>query len=142
MAIVLVFILISAYLFFRRMWFNRRKIKLIAAIERIQICTIEPNIILPEVEVKFKYYFGGGVYFGTGYLLMSDFLEGGEYRIFYNDHGIAVLNSDSKMILSEEHIESYLLSFHQFVSVWVDPVEPFHSELQELYNNSFTVKQK
>ena len=37
-----------------------------------------------------------------------------------------------KSFLSEEHIETFLMNQHELVSIFIDPVEPFQSELENL----------
>lgn len=101
---------------------------------------IKPDLILPEVNVKFKYYYGGGVYYGSGYALLGEMLNTYDYSIFFNQHQIPVLYLNGKYILTEEHIESYLLKNYNIVTIFIDPIEPYNSEMYELYNKSMRVK--
>lgn len=125
-------LLVLIYLYLRRVWYSKRKIKTSALVERISLCKIEPDLILPEVKIKYKYYYDGGVYFGTGYVLISDFLGNSEYEIFTGEAGIPVMITDSGYYVSEEHIENYLLHCSPDLNIYLDPVEPFHSEINRL----------
>jgi hypothetical protein len=97
---------------------------------------IYPNLVLPEVKIKYKYYFQGGVYFGKGYLLVSDFLDEKEYNVYINEDKLVVLEVDGERILSSEHIESYLLNFYPSVFVYIDPIEPYLYRLDSLNKTS------
>jgi hypothetical protein len=140
MSIVAGFIVIAFYFFFRQFWFSTRKIQHVGLIERIDLCIISPDVFLNEVEVTYKYYFGGGVYKGKGYANLFDFLGTGEYRLFYNSKMIPILEVGDKQIISEEHIESYLLSFVDTVNIYIDPIEPYRSKMIDLQNNSLSAK--
>ncbi|MCB1142955.1 MAG: hypothetical protein H7A24_15635 [Leptospiraceae bacterium] len=126
---------VISYFFIRHVWFHKRKIHHIAIIEKLEICTIEPDLLLPEINVYYKYYFGGGVYTGRGYLLLTDFLKG-EYFLEFNQFHEPILTHNDKTFVSEEHIENYLLSIVDTLSINVDPIEPFHSEIIEIFSQS------
>jgi len=125
-------LLILIYLYLRKVWYSKRKIKTSAIVERISLCKIEPDLILPEVKIKYKYYYDGGVYFGTGYLLIRDFLGNSEYEMFAGADGFPVMVTNSTFYVSEEHIENYLLQCSPNLLIYLDPVEPFHSEINKL----------
>ncbi|MCB1194443.1 MAG: hypothetical protein H7A23_11860 [Leptospiraceae bacterium] len=132
--------IIISYFIIRRFFYQKRKIKFIASIERISLCFIQPDLILPEVYIKFKYYYGGGVYFGDGYTLLCDMLDSYDYSINFNQYHLPTLFVNGKFFITEEHIEAYLLSKYNIVTIFIDPVEPYHSEIDELYNESMSVK--
>jgi hypothetical protein len=142
MTILLTLLLVFAYFFIRNVWFSNRKIEHGALIERVNLCIIHPDIILPEVEVHYKYYFGGGVYNGKGYALLSDFLRTFEYKIFFNQYLTPILQINDKMIVSEEHIEAFLLEYQDTVFIHLDPIEPYRSKLLETTNQSQDAKHK
>lgn len=129
-------LLLLFYLYIRKIWFQLRRIKTLGSIERIDLEMFSSEIILPEVKVSYKYYFQGGVYFGKGYLLLEDFLDGEEYEAYCNENGVLVLDLYDARILTSEHIEAYLLSLYGSVFVYMDPIEPYHSRLESLNKTS------
>lgn len=129
------------YFLFRNLWFEWRKTRIVASLEKITLGIIEPGIILPEVSVRYKYYFGEGVYFGTGYLLLQDFLFPYEYRSGFTTEGIPYIALGDKTFLSEEHIETFLMNQCELVSIFIDPIEPFRSELESIYTESIGVEE-
>lgn len=122
----------------RKVWFRLRKIQTLASIEGIEFGVIQPNIILPEVKVRYKYYFQGGVYFGSGYLLLSDFLDGQDYQIWMDENGMVSLEIEDRVIVSSEHVEAFLLDNYPSLFVYLDPIEPYHSYIEGL-NKTFKV---
>lgn len=136
MSILAAFIVVVFYFVLRQAWFSARKIHHVALIDRIDLCTISPDVFLTEVELTYKYYFGGGVYHGKGYVNLFDFLDTGDYRLYFNPQMIPVLVVGEKQIASEEHIESYLLSLVDTVNIFIDPIEPYRSEMIDLHSNS------
>lgn len=136
MTVLIVFLAVVSYFVLREFWFGMRRTKHYATIDRIQLCTFAPNIFLPEVYITYKYYVGGGVYKGKGYVNLSDFLGDIDYRLCYNSDMIPVLSIADKQFFSEEHIETYLLSIFDTVCIYYDPVEPFRSEIIDLHSNS------
>jgi hypothetical protein len=46
-----------------------------------------------------------------------------------------------KSFLSEEHIETFLMNQHELVSIFIDPVEPFQSELETIFTESIGVEE-
>ena len=136
MTAIVTLILILSYVIFRQFLFDRRKIHQKGIIDRISLCVIHPDTILPEVEVFFKYYFGGGVYKGKGYCLLTDFLSDTDYRIEFNAFLEPILFIGDKVFVSMEHIESYLLSSIDTVILEIDPVEPYRVKLLGLNEES------
>ncbi|PJZ71256.1 hypothetical protein CH373_01740 [Leptospira perolatii] len=118
---------VISYLFVRKVWFHLRKIRTVAGIEKISLCLFEPDLFLPEVRVLYKYYFQGGVYFGSGYILLTDFLSREEYELYKNTDDLPVLEVGEFQIVSEEKIEHFLISKFPSIIVFIDPVEPYHS---------------
>jgi hypothetical protein len=141
MSLVLPLLVVVSYLFMRQFWFHARKIKHIALIEKIDLCTIEPDLLLPEIKVYYKYYFGGGVYNSKGYILLCDYLVDG-YTLDFNQFKMPILNHRDKTIVSEEHIEQYLLNYCDTLSIHVDPIEPYHSEIIEIFSQSKSTQNK
>ena len=127
------------YFLFRKLWFEWRKTRIVASIEKISLGIIQPDIILPEISVRYKYYYGEGVYFGTGYLLL---LFPYEYKTGFTPEGIPYIVVGDKSFISEEHIETFLMNQYELVSVFVDPVEPFQSELETIFTESIGVELK
>ncbi|WP_244594375.1 hypothetical protein [Leptospira ryugenii] len=121
------------------MWFQLRKIRTLASIERIQIGTIEPNLVLPEVKVHYKYYFQSGLYYGSGYLNLEDFLPAEEFHLLLGKNSIPSLFINGSEIITEEHIEHFLLSQAASVFVYIDPIEPYHSRIDQVNPNSIGV---
>jgi hypothetical protein len=136
MTVLLPLLLLIVYFYIRKVWFQLRKVKTLAVIERMDLGLIFPNLVLPEVKIKYKYYFQGGVYFGTGYLLVSDFLDEKDYNIYINEDKLVVLEVDGERIISAEHIESFLLNFYPSVFVYIDPIEPYLYRLDSLNKTS------
>ena len=116
-------LIVLTYFLFRRLWFDLRKTRIVASIEKISIGVIQPNIILPEVSIRYKYYYGEGVYFGTGYILLQDFLFPYDYKAGFT-------------------LETFLLNQYELVSVFIDPVEPFQSEIEAIFTESIGVELK
>ena len=135
-------LIVLTYFLFRRLWFDLRKTRIVASIEKISIGVIQPNIILPEVSIRYKYYYGEGVYFGTGYILLQDFLFTYDYKAGFTPEGIPYILVGDKSFLSEEHIETFLLNQYELVSVFIDPVEPFQSEIEAIFTESIGVELK
>lgn len=132
-------IFVISYLLVRKIWFHLRKIRTVAGIEKISLCVFQPDLFLPEVRVLYKYYFQGGVYFGSGYMLLSDFLDREEYDIYRNLDGLPVLETGELQIVSEERIEHFLSLRYPSIIVFIDPVEPFHSMIDCLNAKSMSV---
>ncbi|TGK01449.1 hypothetical protein EHQ53_07845 [Leptospira langatensis] len=132
-------IFVLLYLLVRKVWFHLRKIRTVAGIEKISLCVFQPDLFLPEVRVLYKYYFQGGVYFGSGYMLLSDFLDHEEYEIYRNLDGLPVLETGDFQIVSEERIEHFLSIRYPSIIVFIDPVEPFHSLIDCLNTKSMGV---
>lgn len=141
MAILIPLVFLFSYFFIRKIWFQLRKIRTIATIERIELGVIRPNLILPEVKVRYKYYFQQGLYYGSGYLNIVDFLPGKEYHMHLGPGDVPILFVDGEEILTEEHIEHYLLSQGGSVFLYLDPIEPYHSRIDSVNLNSITVPQ-
>ncbi len=136
MTFLVIFLTVVFYFALRKFWFGIRRVKHYALIDRIQLCTLSPNIFLPEVYITYKYYVGGGVYKGHGYLNLLDFFGDVDYKLFYNAEMLPVLCLPEKQFISEEHIETYLLGIFDTISIYYDPVEPFRSEIINLHSNS------
>ncbi len=134
-------LIVLTYFLFRRLWFEWRKTRIVASIEKITIGVIQPDIILPEVSIRYKYYYGEGVYFGTGYLLLQDFLFPYDYKSGFTPEGMPYILVGDKSFLSEEHIETFLLNQYELVSVFIDPVEPFQSEIEAIFTESIGVEE-
>ncbi|HMV43972.1 MAG TPA: hypothetical protein PK079_14985 [Leptospiraceae bacterium] len=139
--IVIPVLVVLSYFLFRNLWFELRKNRILASIEKISLGIIEPGIILPEVSIRYKYYYEEGVYYGTGYLLLQDFLYPYEYRAGFTQEGVPYIAIGDKSFLSEEHIETFLINQCELVSIFIDPVEPFHSELESIYTESIGVEE-
>lgn len=141
MSVIVPFLVIISYFLIRKVWFENRKIQIQAGIEKISLCTIEPKIILPEIKVDYKYYFEDGVYTGTGYLTLADLLNSAEYYISFSNYGIPIMYLEDRQLVSEEQIETYALSINDRLSIYIDPIEPFNSEIRGLYAETTQVKQ-
>ncbi|TGN21108.1 hypothetical protein [Leptospira idonii] len=139
MAILIPLVFLFSYFFIRKVWFQLRKIRTVGTIERIQMGIILPNLVLPEVKVHYKYYFQSGLYFGTGYLNVSDFLPGQEFHLHLSPGEIPTLYAGDQEIITEEHIEHYLLSHAASVFLYIDPIEPYHSRIDQVNLNSISV---
>ncbi|EKO76891.1 MULTISPECIES: hypothetical protein [unclassified Leptospira] len=127
MPILIPVLILISYFLIRKIWFHLRKIRTIAGIEKISLCVFYPDLFLPEVRVFYKYYFQGGIYYGSGYMLLTDFLGQEEYSIYRNADGLPVLEMENQVVLSEEQIEHFLMQKYPSIIVYIDPVEPFHS---------------
>lgn len=133
-------LVILLYVFVRKFRYSKRKIQVLASIEKITLCTMGEDFIIPEVFVEYKYYFKGGVYYGKGYLLLSEILDSDEYLVQFNQDFMPVLQFQDKFIISEEHIEAFLLSKHNFVKIYIDPIEPFNSEIEGVEEEQITLR--
>jgi hypothetical protein len=136
MTLILPIIVILSYLFFRQVWYHNRKIKHLATIEKIKLSIIKPNLILPEVEVFFKYQYGGGLYIGRGFVKMLDFNIPNDCSLVYNQENTPVLTHNDKIYANEEHIEAFLLNLSDKVNIHIDPVEPYRFEIINLSHES------
>jgi hypothetical protein len=136
MTILLPLLVLLFYFYMRKIWFQLRKIKTLASIERIDLGFIQPELILPEVKIHYKYYFQGGVYFGKGYILLSDFLDDRDYYAYFNSNRMVVLETDDEVVVSDEHIESFLMGCYPSAFVYIDPIEPYNSYLEGLNKTS------
>ncbi len=139
MAILIPLLFLFSYFFIRKVWFQLRKVRTLGTIERIQIGIIRPNLVLPEAKVHYKYYFQSGLYFGSGYLNVSDFLPGKEFHLHLGEADLPTMYVDESEITSEEHIEHYLLSHAGSVFLYIDPIEPYHSRIDQVNLNSISV---
>ncbi|MCZ8158173.1 MAG: hypothetical protein O9264_18790 [Leptospira sp.] len=135
MAILIPLLFLFSYFFIRKIWFQLRKIRTVASIERIQIGTIQPNLVLPEVKVHYKYYFQSGLYFGVGYLNIADFIPGEEFHLHLAPNQTPILYHGDDEYITEEHIEHFLLSHGGSVFIYIDPIEPYHSRIDEVNLN-------
>jgi hypothetical protein len=97
-------------------------------------------LIVPEAEVSYKYYFKGGMYVSKGYMLLSDLMDNEVYSTHFNDYNMPVLVLPEQSIISEEHIESYILAKNAVISIYIDPVEPFRSEIGGIFSENFSLK--
>jgi hypothetical protein len=136
MSILAALLIVVCYFLLRQVWFGARKIPHVALIDRIELCTIAPDVFLTEVEVTYKYYFGGGVYHGKGYVHLFDFLGSGDYRLSFSPEMVPIFQFQDKVFVTEEHIESFLLSLVDTVNIYIDPIEPFRSKMIDLHINS------
>lgn len=134
MIFLLFALIVLTYFFFRKIWFNQRKIRAVSTIEKITLRVIRPDIILPEVEVLYKYYSQRGVYYGKGYLHINSFI-GNEPFVIYMKYGAPVMEVGDNSYVTEEIIEHYLLSCHNSLIIFIDPVEPFHSMIDCVNQN-------
>jgi len=128
MNLLLFLLFVTLYFYFRSVWFNYRKIRAVSSIEKITLMTFGPDIVLPEVQVKYKYYSQKGVYFGKGHIHISKFI-GNQPFVVYTRQGIPVMEVGDDMYVTEEQIEHYLLSNYNSLIIYIDPVEPFHSSI-------------
>jgi len=142
MTLILPIIIILSYLFFRQVWYHNRKIKHLATIEKIKLSVIKPNLILPEVEVFFKYQYGGGLYIGRGFVKMLDFNIPDGCSLAYNQENTPVLTYNDKIYAEEEHIEAFLLNLSDKVNIHIDPVEPYRFEIINLSQESQNTQNK
>ncbi|MDX1960377.1 MAG: hypothetical protein SFU98_17535 [Leptospiraceae bacterium] len=108
----------------------------------MSLCTFQPDIIVPEVKISYKYYFGGGIYTGEGFLFVSHFLGEKDYQIYFNKLLIPVLETEGEVLVSEEHIETYLLSKMDTVPIHLDPIEPYRSKLLYTINQTQDTRNK
>lgn len=127
-------------LILRQILYHNRKIILTASIEKIKLSVIRPNLITPEVQLFFKYPYGGGVYTGNGYISIKDFQLSASSKIFYNDENIPILEDGDSVYGDEEHIEAYLLGQFNSVQIHIDPVEPYRFEIIQLTSESTNSK--
>ncbi|MCW7466936.1 hypothetical protein [Leptospira levettii] len=139
MAILIPLVFLFSYFFIRKIWFQLRKIRTVGTIERIELGYIRPNLILPEVKVHYKYYFQSGLYYGSGYLGLSDFLPTEGFHLHLGPGENPILYVGDLEIITEEHIEHYLLSKGGSVFLYLDPIEPYHSRIDTVNLNSITV---
>ncbi len=136
MSILIPIIVIVTYFFFRQVWYHNRKIKHHASLEKIKLSVIKPNVILPEVEIFFKYRYGGGVYTGRGFINMKEFYLPEDTTLYYNRENTPILETETHTFADEEHIEAYLLTHADKVSIHIDPVEPYRFEIIHLYTET------
>lgn len=127
-------------MFIKRFWYARQKVRLPATIDKVNLCVMEPGLIVPEVNVRYKYYFKNGLYYGNGYAELRDLLNQEEYEISFNQAGEPILKVAGKLLITEEHIEAYLLELHETVDILIDPIEPFHSEIEGFLSESISLK--
>lgn len=139
MTILVPVIFLITYLFIRKVWFHLRKIRTVAGIEKISLCLFEPDVFLPEIRVQYKYYFQGGVYYGSGFMLLADFLSEEPYTLRWNRDHLPVLEFAGYDFVSEEQIEHLLLQRFPSILVYIDPVEPFHSQIDSLNSRFMSV---
>lgn len=142
MTILLSILVVLMTLVLRQVIYHRRKIPASATIEKIKLSIIKPNLITPEVEIFFKYPFGGGIYTGRGYVSLKDFHLSGDARIFYNEENIPILEDGDGIYGDEEHIEAYLLGYYNLVSLNIDPIEPYRFEILHLDSESANTRNK
>ena len=139
MKIALFFLIVTSYFYFRKVWFNYRKIRAVSSIEKITLQMFKPDIILPEVEVEYKYYSQQGVYFGRGLLHLSSFIGSDTFVFYLNEHNLPVLETGEDKFVTEEQIEHFLLSRYNSLIIFIDPVEPFHSTIDCINQNYIEV---
>ncbi len=139
MEFVLPVLLGFAFFYLRKVWSDRRKIPAIGIIDRISLCKIQPDIISPEVNVRYKYYYDSGVYFGNSYVVITDFFGDRDFQLYLNSENDPVLEFADQRLISEEYIEEYLLGRSSNVVINLDPVEPYRSEILELKNEKIGV---
>ena len=142
MVFLLPLLVVLLYFLVRRIWFDKRKVKLPARIEKIELGIIQPDLILPEVKVTYKYYYAKGMYYGSGYALISEFLPDSDYKTGFTAEGIPFLSCGDRVYMTEEHIETFLISQNELVHIYLDPVEPFHSEIAEIYEETLGIKSR
>jgi len=135
MAILIPLLFLFSYFFIRKIWFQLRKIRTVASIEKIQIGIIQPNLVLPEVKVHYKYYFQSGLYYGAGYLNISDFIPASEFHLHLGENQTPILFMNDQEYITEEHIEHFLLSQGGSVFIYIDPIEPYHSRIDQVNLN-------
>ena len=126
--------MIILYWLYRNIFFDLRKISDQAYIEKISLCYFNDKIILPEIKVFYKYYFKDGLYYNSCYLNLIDFLEDPKYKIYLDSNGFPVLESKGKLMFSEEQIEHYILNKTQYLSIYLDPIEPYRSKVKRICN--------
>jgi hypothetical protein len=136
------FLIILVFFIANKLISDKRKVRLNASIERISLSFMKPSLILPEIIVKYKYYFGKGVYFGSDYLLLKDFLPNLDYQTGFADTGLPFISIGDETYVSEEHIETFLLNQFDHISVLVDPKQPYISSIEPFYSTQETISQK
>jgi len=131
---VLPVLIVIFYFLVRQVIYNNRKIKFLASIEKIKLSIIRPNLITPEVEIFFKYLYGGGIYTGRGFIPLSEFKIYQDFKIYYNTNEVPILEYEEKSFPNEEHIEAFLLSISNSVYINIDPIEPYRFEILNLHS--------
>ncbi len=124
-----------------RLLSDKRKVIISADIEKISLGIIKPGLIVPEISVEYKYYFGNGVYLGKGFLLFSDFLND-DFETGFNEHEIPFLIYEGNAFVSIEHIESFLLTKFDQIQILVDPKFPYISEILLTPDNPKEIKNR
>lgn len=132
MAILLPFFFLLSYFMVRKVWFTFKKVRTVATIEKIKLGLIGGKLVLPEVKIHYKYYFQSGLYFGSGYMELSEFLPEENYYFHVSQDGLPILFFQEDEIVSEEHIEQFFLGKASSVLIHVDPIEPYHSRIDSL----------
>ncbi|MBE7412294.1 MAG: hypothetical protein L6Q54_13250 [Leptospiraceae bacterium] len=139
MEFILPILLGFIFLYLRRVWSDSRKVRAIGFIDRVTLCKIHPDIVSPEVEIRYKYYYDSGVYFGLGYILITDFIGKKEFNLYFDSKENAIFEMEGLRVFSEEHIEEYLLRNYSCVLILLDPVEPYRSEIVEVKKEKISV---
>lgn len=136
MIYILPVLIVLLTLILRQVLYHNRKIQVIASIEKIKLSVIRPNLITPEVQIFFKYPYGGGIYTGNGYVSLNEFHLKTNSKIFYNEENIPILESGEMVYGDEEHIEAHLLEQFSAVQIHIDPIEPYRFDIIELTTES------
>ncbi len=132
MIILLPLLFLLSYFLVRKVWFQLKRVRTVATIEKISLGILEPNLVLPEVKVFYKYYFQSGLYYGAGYMNVADFLPEETFHFHISRENLPILYYGEEEITSEEHIEHFLLSRAGSVLIHIDPIEPYHSQIDSL----------
>jgi hypothetical protein len=141
MTLLIPLILLGFYTYLRKMWFQLRSIKTLAAIDRVELNLIG-GIIAPEVSVEYTYTFHGRLYHGRGYVAIQDFFPEREFVLEMTPQGLPLLLLDGEEFVSEEHIETLLISQTSGIIVYVDPTEAFRTRIDTLNKSTSDVYQK
>ena len=136
---VLTFLIVVGYLFLSKLRSDKRKILATAEIEKISLSIMDPDIILPELEIEYKYYFAEGIYIGQAYVLLKDFLQEYEYETGFTKTAEPFLSIGEKVFVTEEHIEAFLINQFSTVLIQVDPKEPYISNFDSLHYDPISI---
>jgi len=123
-----IFIVIVITIIYKKYFFQEKNaIQINAQINKIKIHQID-NIWSPELEIFYSFYYNENIFENKNFLSIDYFLEDEQFLLI-NRNQVPILLLSDKELKGEEHIETYILSLSNIITIEFNLENPSQSRI-------------